>query len=359
MKRYPYIYIILFGILLFSACERRALEDEYYVNAKIPIATDWSTSEITPQNVSVLFYDENNNGALVIEHRYEHNNKPIQSYVDLPVGKYTVAIFNEIRGQVKNVDVVGYDNISTLEFRAKEDDNPIKSRDEDKRYIHQPDYLGFKLIKGFEVTQQMLEYTRSKAASTKSDLSVRSEVEKLVGVEMVRKVSSFNITVHIKGLNNARMPALVDLRNISGGYLAELDKNCDQPVIHQFSLNNRKYIEGSSTEGTISTGDLPITLFGVVGERNSIGDQPAHAPILLDILFMLVDEEKTVINKVVDITDQIKFSEDASGNISLEIVVDVTEDPLPDVKPEGGGDDSGFGSSLEDWGVVDVPIINL
>ena len=116
-------------------------------------------------------------------------------------------------------------------------------------------------------------------------------------------------------------------------------------------MNNRTYDAGSDKNGTISA---RVALFGTLGDRNSISDHSADRPIILDILFMLIDSDKTLVSRKVDITNLITFDNELSGSISLTIDVDIDE-LLPDVKPEGGVD-SGFGSELEDWDEIDVPL---
>ncbi|MGL4852518.1 MAG: hypothetical protein ACRC3Z_07745, partial [Phocaeicola sp.] len=76
--------------------------------------------------------------------------------------------------------------------------------------------------------------------------------------------------------------------------------------------------------------------------------------IYLDLLFMLVDEEKTVVNYTVDVTPLLKFTQNSNGSVQIAITVELPE-ALPDVVPEGT-DNSGFGSDLEDWDAIDIPL---
>ena len=58
MKKYIiYSFIISLSLITLS-CHRQHFGDWFYVKAKIPISIDWSVSELDPQNVSVLFFDE-------------------------------------------------------------------------------------------------------------------------------------------------------------------------------------------------------------------------------------------------------------------------------------------------------------
>ena len=325
--------------LITVCCHRQPLEDEYYEHVKVPVSINWTKSDLTPQNVTVLFYNETD-GKLALEHRFENNPNEIQSYADVPYGKYTVVVFNELRDQIDYVGVRGYETLNTLEFYAKTDPEvkQVKSSTSTSNattYVKEPDIVAISVVRGFEVKA-----------------NTNTTPRQLIGLTPERKVGYMDITIHIKGLNNARMPALVDLRNIAGSYFVDTDKNSTTPVACQFMMNNRTYDPESSTDGTIST---KVKVFGVLGDRTTVADQPTGHPIALDISLMLVDADKTIINHVVDITDMLTFTGEVNGSISLETELPIPA-PLPDVKPEGG--DSGFGSDLTDWGIIDVPLVS-
>ena len=121
------------------------------------------------------------------------------------------------------------------------------------------------------------------------------------------------ITVHVKGLNNARMPVLVELRNVASSYFVRIDNTSGVAAAMQFSMNNRKYDEGSVTAGTIST---RISLHGTLTDRNSIAGH-ADKPIHLDMLFMLPDKAKTIVRRTADITQLIRFASTSNGSFLL------------------------------------------
>ena len=342
--------IILLGVTaqLFTSCERRPLEYEYSNTALIPVGALWDNAGINPQNVTVLFYNQED-GKLFLEHRYENNSKRIQSYVSLPVGNYTVVLFNELRDQIDYVGIRGHENLSTLEAYCKP--NPlVRTRAENDNYVYMPGIFASVVVNDFKVTADMVHYTHDR--NSIQDVQLISSVEKLVDLEPERKVSEMKITVRVKGLNNARMPALVDLRNMSGAFFVAANKNSMVPVTYQFTMNNRIYNEGSNKDGTISA---TIYTFGVLGNRSGISDQQLSAPVFLDILFMLVDAEGTIINKVANVTNMIRFSSEKNGSITLTIDLEVPE-ALPDVVPEID-EGSGFEANLTDWDTVDIPLV--
>ncbi|MGL4518240.1 MAG: DUF5119 domain-containing protein [Phocaeicola sp.] len=311
------------------SCHRRPLDGPCTGSVSIPIGTVWEKSEITPQNVTAYFYNQAD-GSLALEHRFENISAQIQSYVTLPAGSYDVAFHNEIREQITNVSVRGYDDLSTLEFFAQENLVPA-ARLEGDTYLTQPGATATAIVRNLEVVYQ-------------------KENQTLIGVVPEQKNSYFDITVYVKGLNNARMPALVNLRNVSSSYWGSQDHPSTTPATIQFTMNNRTYEDENNRNGTISA---TVSSFGTLADRLSIAGH-SEKFIYLDIFFMLVDEAQTVVNQTIDITQLLQFSQNNNGSVKIVVTLELNE-PLPEVTPEGS-DNSGFGSDVEDWSSVDVPL---
>lgn len=343
---YKYSLLALACMSVLYSCYRRPLDEECIQYAKIPIGSVWTKADIDPQNVTVLFYNRGD-GKLALEHRFENRDKVIQSYVNVPVGQYKVVLFNEIRGQINGIGIKGYENLATLEAYLLPDPNP-RTRVAGDTYVRQPEVLASVIVDDFEVTQEMAVYTNS---SGPVNPALEASVNALVGLLPERKVHEFNITVHVKGLNNARMPALVDLRGVAESYSFDADRNTLVPATEQFTMNGRTYDHGSAKNGTIST---KVYTLGLLGERPEDIDPQRDSPVLLDFLFVLVDAERTLVNQVVDVTDLIEFLPEGHGAATLELYLELPE-ALPDVEPEGGGG-SGFDTELIDWDEIDVPL---
>lgn len=130
LKYYVLAWSVL--LLLFS-CNRRPLEEICEDTALIPIGTVWTQADIKPQNVTALFYSQDD-GRLVLEHRFENTPNRIQTYASVPAGKYTVVIFNELRGQIVGVGIRGYENFSTLEAYAIPNPN-VRNRSDGNSYV--------------------------------------------------------------------------------------------------------------------------------------------------------------------------------------------------------------------------------
>lgn len=334
LKYYVLAWSVL--LLLFS-CNRRPLEEICEDTALIPIGTVWTQADIKPQNVTALFYSQDD-GRLVLEHRFENTPNRIQTYASVPAGKYTVVIFNELRGQIVGVGIRGYENFSTLEAYAIPNPN-VRNRSDGNSYVYEPDILASVIVSNFDVTNEMINQT------------MKGAIEALVGLVPLRKVHQFNIIAHVKGLNNARMPALVDLLGIAESYSLKGNKNTWTVAAQQFTMNNRTYDGGSRKDGVISE---TIYTLGFLGEQPSETSLHNDSPVQLDFLFMLVDTEKTLVRQLVDVTSLIRFQAEACGATTFNLYVELP-DPLPDVVPEGSGN-SGFETEIIDWDLIEVPL---
>lgn len=344
-----YNVLVWSALLLLFSCHRRPLEDIYEDRALIPIGAVWTQTDIVPQNVTALFYNEDD-GKLVVEHRFENNANHIQTYASVPIGRYTVVIFNELRGEIKGVGIRGYEKLSTLQAYATSDASPVK-RAVNNRYVSEPDILASVMVTDFVVTDEMINYSFIYSNGGTVNQSMKEVLETLVGVAPLRKVHRLNVVAHVKGLNNARMPALIDLLGIAESYEFEEDKNTRSVADQQFTMNNRQYDSGSKKDGTISGS---IYTFGLLNEKPSETNVQLDSPVQLDFLFMLADVEKTLVRQIIDVTSLIRFIPESHGATTLELYIELPES-LPEVIPEGNSG-SGFETQLIDWDLIEVPL---
>ncbi len=352
------ISLLLCVIAAMVACERKPLTDDCLCTTKlsIPVSVDWTTCGVTPKNVTILFYNSED-GRLAQEDRFEHNSYAIQHYAALSAGRYTAVVFNELRNQIDYMTCRGHEHLSTLKFEGNDDD-PLRSRTETRSYIKQSGDLAVAVVEGIVVTEEMIveaahdihnhnDETKAEAYSPQT----KATVESLMNVVPLKKNTIINISAHVKNIYYARMPALVDLVNLSDGYYVYGDKNSDVSSTLQFTMNNRKYDEGSFYDGTIRT---TITTFGTMTDRASTSGHDTK-PVMLDLLFKQVDEAQTEVSRDMDVTSDIKHTLQPDGSYLITIDVSFSE-PLPPVEPETSGGDSGFGAEVEDWEDVDVPL---
>ena len=349
MKRSNIHLLIFLLICLLSSCHRQLLEEWYISKARIPISIDWSKSNIDPQNVSMLFFNKSD-GTLALTHYFENNNKPIQSYVDVPAGEYTVLVFNELPNQIKNVSINindTYDNIEAIGSKASNISLPI----EGNTYYGQPGELASTIVNDFEVTSSMIYYLELNHDSIGKWPPNQQSITALMNLVPLRNLSQFKGNIHFDGLKYARSPVLITLQNVSGSYYFEQNDYGITPVSYQVSASNREYDENSTVNGTIST---QFSLYGVIKGKATTEYQPTDTPIMLTINIQLIDKERTIVTRQYDITKLITFSEQSDGTILIELNL---KDPvsLPEVKSENDGE-SGFETSVEEWEVIDIPI---
>lgn len=101
--------------------------------------------------------------------------------------------------------------------------------------------------------------------------------------------------------------------------------------------------EGSSTEGTVS------------GTLNLFGEPEGDELHAITLRALLVDGKTVVEQRITDLT--IKKDTDAHNIITLYLEAR-SDEPLPDVKPEGGSN-SGFGADVEEWGGVEEKEVEI
>ncbi|MFR9620896.1 MAG: DUF5119 domain-containing protein [Rikenellaceae bacterium] len=349
------ISLLLLAAATIVSCHRKPIYDTCICEntLAIPISIDWTTSGIDLQNVTVLFYDAADS-TLQYEHKYEHNDNDIQSYVYLPEGSYTAVVFNELRDQIDYVSCVGYDNLSTLKFESN-GDTPLRSRSSTRSYVKESGDLAVKVIEGIEITEAMI--IEAAGASTDEDgtkalsAETRATVDALTGVMPLKKNTLVCITAYIDNIWYALM-SLVDLVNMADGYYVDGDQNSSTTSTLQFTMNNRTYNEDSELDGYITD---TITTFGTLTDRLSTSGHDSSTPITLDILFQMVDNETTqsiVIDNLADYT--FTQEEQSDGSVLIEIVVEGSLEPVTPADSDG---DSGFGSTVKDWeDVVSVPL---
>lgn len=348
-KRTSIICIILISLLL-SSCHRQLLEEWYYNKVSIPIQIDWNKSNIDPQNVSMLFFNKHD-GTLAATHFFENNKRSIQSYVELGEGTYTVVVFNELPDQIKNVSIdthTTFDKLQAIGSKATSVSIPI----EGETYYGIPSPLASVIVNELEIDADMVYYLQQKRDSIALWPPYKHPITALMGLVPTRNLSLFKADIHIEGLNYARMPILLTLQNVSGSYQFAQNKYGFSPVSYQVNVSQRQYDQDSKLNGTLSS---QFSLYGVMGGRASVADQPADNPIMLTLNIQQVDKERTIITRHYDITKLITFTELSDGSILIELNLKDT-DPLPQVIPEGSDGESGFETTVDDWEVINVPI---
>ena len=84
----------LFAVSLFTACERRSIEDGFEDTALIPVRIDWSLSGVSVEEMhraSVWLFPLD--GSVPLQYRLESDLTYRE--IAVPVGAYSALVFNE------------------------------------------------------------------------------------------------------------------------------------------------------------------------------------------------------------------------------------------------------------------------
>lgn len=325
MKRTLTICGLICAVLL-SSCRR---DDLYYATgdrATIRIEADWTPARLTPNGASAYVFDCNGDafGDVIL------SNNPQKIDLSLPEGCYDVILLNNSIAEYKNIEGAGADRIETFALMARVVMPKYATMsDETEIFVEQPDTVAGVVIRNIEVNKQMIEYLRHKPDKIETTAAV------VLQATPVRMISVADIKVHVKGLKNAAGAPRTHLKNLSGGYYPNSGTTHPLPVTREFVLNNRKFDQGSTHDGTITTQQV---IFGLHENKN--------IRYLLNMEFVLINGEKHPLS--LDVTESIHITEGVHKTIHIYAEIE-----LPEVIGNGGG---AFDPDLEEWDDVNVEI---
>lgn len=343
MKHCITIYCLM-AMLLFASCSRDHL---YYASsdmATVLVETDWSTSGVNPNGVSVFAYNEAD-GSLY--RRFPAVSAQQQCYIMLPEGDYTLVVMNDSPEEFEGtIDFTGSENINTFQARGVKDEqksnrlaNYLRTRtgEQSGEYcIVPPDTLAVSVVRGLHLSAQQMDYFYDRPednASGKTVMEVKTSPKPVI--------STVHIKAHVKGLKYARGTTISYLRGVAAGHCPGLEKNTDDQVAQSFILNNRVFDPGSDSDGTITAEFLS---FGLTGNKD--------CRYYLDINFVLINGESHPLT--FDVTDLISVDVSLSMKLSLNLALEIE---LPEVEG-GGGEGGGFNPGVSEWEdeIVNVPM---
>lgn len=322
-----YAWLTLCSIItIVAACDRRELT--YYSEAEIEITADWTRAGLNEKEqqygATALFYPTDG-GSPVVALMGDRTHKTVH----LKKGCYNVILFNRSFDDFDNIAFRGERNYHTLEAYAKN----IETRNNSssgKVITDSPDELAACCIEGFEVTSAMLgNYNTASTAPGKRNAADRENGKRLYMApqKLTRKITT---KIHIKGMNNIHH-ATCTLGGVSESIFLYSGKLSENMVTQEFELSTPIKDPDSETNGTLSA------TFSVFGFSDDI-------PHELHLEALLVDGKTLFTESFKDV--QIRQEQEGDGTMS--IVIDTAcENPVPDVKEEGG---SGFDAEVDNWG---------
>ena len=373
--RYRYILFLLVSVSMAVAnhsCVRQELEEDFYSTALIPVRIDWSLTDLDPDNdpngdifsASVWFFPKSGSryqGAPLV---YKLSN-PRGQNIEVPIGIYSILIFNNTIDEYSgNVGFRGTDRYETFEYYSKPNLASNNTRAGEITPILEPDYLAAWRMDTYEVTPDMVMVTRS---MTKANMSESRIISADVATKALSAITPLPLTkrVHIviKVVNiNAAKAAQGNFINTSHSVFLAQGSYTNSASSFVFPLNNRKYLEGSNTVGTI---EATFNTFGL-REGNILGQYMLSTTFILNSEYggSMVYPTPPAAPYLFDVTKE--FTESIASVIVISIGFNAGPggDPataIPPELPEGigaGGNGGGlFGISVEEWGEVeDIPV---
>ena len=329
MRTKAIILTLLAGaaIQLFTACERRPLEDTYAESALIPVKIDWSVSNIPVSDpsgsgyvhrVSLRFYPKDGSAPF---DRYLETNV-IEGQIEVPIGEYSVIVFNEAVGDVYWEDAVTFSDADSYENFAA-----TLVADDAANYPFYKPLLGEDLrveplrlaswsLDDFSVTEDMVKITRY-GTGTPTGSTIR-EINALTVVKMRALTYTVNVTVHVENLVSAQLIQGAVRGFAQKVYMASA-QTVQIPVTHVFRLNSRRWDDAAQIHGTVSKSFLS---FGRLPQASDYwlnldvlyGTGVLHPdPLLYDVSDQVNDSPQISINIDIGVDIRIPYIEGGIG----------------------------------------------
>lgn len=318
------IFLLLSAISLWS-CERRALEEVVIIDqtAIIDINIDWSLSKTEVSKMhraSIVFYPHD--GSKFYEFHLEGDLNSRK--VELPIGHYSVLVFNETmdNNDWDAIEFSGVESYDEIIIKGVVDTRKsLYTRAEAEKIVRCPEALAVWNMDDFNVTSDMVAYTRSKVRSKgeDKDLSMEATLQILTNIQPRPIFKEVSIVAHVQNLHSA-YAITGALQNVAGGvYLATGAVHTDK-VTHMFPMNNRVWDDPNNKKnGHVSA---VINIFGLPLE----GD----AAIGLQMEFLLNDGTQAPPENF-DISNMVDREK---GEINIEVGTGVHEADRPIILPD-------------------------
>lgn len=342
MRRLILILQMLLVFALTLSCQRDHLYYAATSTATVHLNVSWDKADISPNGLTVYAY--RSDGSLY--RRFDPVSTPASAYISLPVGTYDLVVMNDTPEEFSNtISFEGESSLDSFKARGVVDKErtarlqsalALKGTDAQSTpsqdyCIVAPDTLAVAVLRNVKVTDGMLDYFYDKPENyINADKALELEVEPQI------VISDVHIKVHVKGLKYAKGTTLSYLRGFASGHCIGKEQTCPDGASQAFILNNRKFDDGSGSDGVISAS---FTTFGL---RAGADD----ARYYLDINFVLVNGQTYPLS--FDVTDMIEVESILNVQLKLRLKLDL-EITLPEVIGGGGEDGSGFHTDVNDW----------
>lgn len=315
-NKYSLLFLIVVT-LIFASCERRLLEEEFYETALLPVKIDWSKSGIPVidstgndlvHRVSLRFFPHD--GSKPFEKYLEGNI--MNGKVELPIGEYSVIVFNEsvhdvyLEDAFRFTDIDNYSKFAATIIETNRDNYPYYTPVAGEKLVVEPYFLSSWSLDTLIVTKEMVQISRFNSRTTSTKVEAEKMLQALSNIKMRHLTYHVNVTAHVQNLVSSQLRQGA-LRGFAGKvYMASANTE-EIPVTYIFKMNNVVWYDNRKIDGTISKSFL------------SFGRLPQNEKYWFNMDILLVTGEKYDQPLLFDITEKIVDHPKVNINIDLEI----------------------------------------
>lgn len=279
------LFLYLFFFLMI-ACERQLLYDACkHKTALIPVKIDWIYSGINPEladeddfvhKVSFRFFPKD--GGQPFELYLEGNVH--EGYLEVPIGDYDLLVMNESVIEDYWKEFVSFSDINHFEGISAE----IKAMDPtpfefykaavDEKFVADMPKMASWSVRDYSITFETVNDTRKNESSDRQKHALH--------VPMQRLTHDCKVIATVKNLKYAQLMRGAQRLFANKVYLSSR-KTYASPATHLFTLNGRKTINGSLTDGTTERifrtfGILPVPAQYTLGVDIILTDGCRYVP---------------------------------------------------------------------------------
>ncbi len=364
MNRISWITFICLALVL-MACEHKELCYMHPHTAPILLKVDWKQflHKEEPTGMTVLVYEDD---GPVAETHITAELDSVMLY--LPVGNYHSVVFNQSSPEFGRVSFTGMDHFHTAKVtiepvtgktwyvpphrapEAEDEENAEDAEDSEnvdkpEKVSRSPEWIGTDTEMDWVVTPEMIALQNEFSQWQAEEQQQRSSRQSMQGTvvawhDPVNIIYTLTVNVHIKGIYNLRS-ARASFSSLSDGYIFSTATRTEDKVTQLMEEWKLSIDDADPTQGLIKS---TVQCFGLPPSHRGTPSEN-----YFDLELLLVDN-KTILKYPFEVGHKIEQRTDEHGNLLLELEVYLElDDPLPDVKPEGGNS-GGFDATVDDWG---------
>ncbi len=252
MKRIiKYMLSLALIVVASISCERQTIYDPELLTANIPIVIDWTGSTVDESDinsVSVYFYPEDGSDPIIV-----YSSDPYLVTATLKEGIYDIVLHNEIAGNIKGVDCIGSESIDDYKMVMQQDDatsyDMFYEPNAGDQLIKESEAIASWSYRGFEVTRDLIEYTRTRSfeeiitrLQTKSQEQAQARSTKSSDDDFIESLTR-SLTEELSSLDSETRAVTKSLEDLNGVAPTSLTVTY-KVTIEIENINNIQYIEG-------------------------------------------------------------------------------------------------------------------